>query len=232
MKPKSLVPLVQVPNDIQKWPVCAVDLGFATESKSVGLTCNMSYDKKMNDTKSFSQAVECVNKWLVALQKIGKEDVALVLEAPLSMSFNQEGNPCCRNIELTSNYRTHHKPSSTKGWFYGAGAILTNASQVFLSRLEIPQGMKVHIAEGFYTKIRGIPETHTCDRTVAMHLRDRLIRLAGLPLDVPISGYAKGTIEPLLGLLALGFDPDKIPGIVFREELIFNPTTTVSLTDH
>lgn len=171
-------------------PSLAIDLGFAEKRASCGLSEHQAGFK-------FSSAVEACAKWL-ARQGAA---VVIILEAPLSGSFDKNGNPCARG-----RFETHHSlsgESSARRWQSGPGASMSLAALYFLrklSELTAEVDVTMHLVEGFCSRYG---DTKPSDTAVA----NELLRLwrAGAPL-VETDGATK-----LSALCILDAGSTKIP---------------------
>ena len=206
-------PITNIPEDVGSLPICVLDLGFAEDRTSVGLAWNIP--EETSEINQFGAAISSVNSWLNARSAETQRRVVLLLEAPLSMAFTDNGNPCHRNLELQRNYAPGRAPRSPKGWWYQAGANLSLASIVFLRALEVPETVSVLLAEGFFCSISP-DEQHPKDDEVARVLLTAIQEQAGLPLVVPKSEVNDGMVRVLPGLEGL---ITTVPGVLLRPEL-------------
>jgi hypothetical protein len=126
---------------IRNLPALAVDLGFAEKAASCGLS-------EQKQGLKFADAVSETAAWLSRQE----DDVVLILEAPISGSFDVHGNPCARG-----KFETHHSVSGEsceRRWQSGAGASMALAALHFLrllrEKVEAPK--EVHLVEGFCSR--------------------------------------------------------------------------------
>jgi hypothetical protein len=137
---------VSNPNQIghlQGLDTLAIDLGFATQARSCGLS---TIDRGV----TFERAVTEAANWIQHEERA--EEVVLILEAPLSGAFNPLGNPMARGI-----FETHHQEGhrSDRRWHIGAGGSMALAALFFLRRLlesTIDTNRTVHLVEGFTSR--------------------------------------------------------------------------------
>lgn len=111
-----------------------VDIGFSKNSKSCCIVideskpCNVHYG-------DLEPRIACeLNK--------GSTSLNLLIEAPLSVAFNEKGNPTGRRIEKRSRY--------TRYWYVGAGATTLLATTHLLRQLhEMLPAREIRLFEGF-----------------------------------------------------------------------------------
>lgn len=111
-----------------------VDIGFSKNSKSCCIAidesepCNVHYG-------DLGPRIACeLNK--------GPPSLNLLIEAPLSVAFNEKGNPTGRRIEKRSRYTRH--------WYVGAGATTLLATTYLLRQLqEMHPAREIRLFEGF-----------------------------------------------------------------------------------
>ncbi len=118
-------------------PVMAVDLGFSGEARSCGVAVTHDTQTVRISAQRFG---ECVSTVIDFAREHG--EIVLVVEAPLSATFDARGNPAPRgNFERSPRARW---------WSLGAGAAMALAAQHFLSAIHESVGDRtVHLAEGF-----------------------------------------------------------------------------------
>lgn len=125
-------------------PAMAVDLGFASKSKSCGLAWQVPGKELQIKRVDFGRCVEEVSRFLSV-----NNDSTLIVEAPLSGLFHSTGNPKGRTpFEISIIYG---KPQS-RYWYVGAGAAV-GLGAIFLftrvSSLVRPESNTVNLFEGF-----------------------------------------------------------------------------------
>jgi len=122
-------------------PLIAIDMGFSGSKKSCGLAFRKSKGGAVElDNYRFNA---CVKK---AAELISShKDSVLIIEAPLSASFNSDGNPQSRG-DFES------KPK-VRWWSISPGSTMALAAQYFLKDLSqrIPKDARCHLIEGFVT---------------------------------------------------------------------------------
>jgi len=128
-------------SNLRDLPVVAIDLGFSGSKASCGLAFRESQGTDVVPKNYRFDA--CVKKAadLIASHK----DSVLILEAPLSASFNADGNPQSRG-----DFEGIPKP---RWWSLRAGAAMALAAQYFLKSLSqrIPKDVRCNLIEGFVT---------------------------------------------------------------------------------
>ena len=111
-----------------------LDIGFANKAKSCGL---LIHDKEPK-LKQFAEA----HRDITELTKQHDGPINLVIEAPLSVSFDKYGNPKGRSIEK--------RGSKTRYWYNGLGcAVMVGTLYLVRSLAETqPKGV-IRLFEGF-----------------------------------------------------------------------------------
>lgn len=119
--------------------IIAVDIGFASAAKSTGIAIRA--DSVTTTTRvTFGQVPD-----LVAMH-LKEGDLCLILEAPLTIAFNREGNPTGRSIEK--------RQGQTRYWYSGLGASVLLAAVFLLERIRdiyTPLQRTIYLYEGFVT---------------------------------------------------------------------------------
>lgn len=139
----------------------AIDLGFAQEANSCGLS-------NQEDGVTFSEAIQKTLSWARVLA--GNSGV-LIVEAPLSASFTADGNPCPRG-----DFETRHSVTGDKDrrvWQSGPGASMAIAAFHFLRSLlhtEDEAKPEIHLVEGFCSRYGGTKADKPSDVAVARRL--------------------------------------------------------------
>ena len=133
-----------------------VDIGFSSKSRS----CGYLHLRAGNDRKQLSATAstfaDLVARLLSILQE-GTSPLNLVIEAPLSVAFGENGNPCGRTCEK----REHE----TRYWYVGLGCTVLVAAQFLLSELNKAQRTReIRLFEGFVSFKTGQgPSDHKAD---------------------------------------------------------------------
>ncbi|RJP34861.1 MAG: hypothetical protein C4527_01490 [Candidatus Omnitrophota bacterium] len=126
-----------------------LDIGFSKNSP----TCGFLENEKQPDVHHFSEAKKKICDFISK----SKRPVNLMIEAPLSVAFNQKGNPTGRKIEK--------KNGKTRYWYCGPGCI-TMVAALYLVRaiVQIGASSEVRLFEGFvsFTK-KGVRSNHLRD---------------------------------------------------------------------
>jgi hypothetical protein len=126
-----------------------VDLGFSSNAKSCGVLIGGGAPANL----TFSSMVERLS---VLSQNDGLP-LALVLEAPLSVSFNAAGNPEARQFEK--------RGGQSRCWYFGlACAVTTSALYLLRSLHDLRPKRSVLLLEGFVSfKPKGVKSSHEAD---------------------------------------------------------------------
>lgn len=120
-------------------PVLAVDMGFSGKSASTGYAFRAAGDQRTySANKTFS---DCLHAVAEQIARVG--DLLLIIEAPLSASFDHKGNPQPRGA-----FESKPKP---RWWSSGPGAAMSLAAMHFLKRLadHIPADKQCFLVEGY-----------------------------------------------------------------------------------
>ena len=122
---------------LRQLPVMAVDLGFSGEALSCGVAATHDAQTVRPPAQRFG---ECVSTVIDFVREHG--EIVLVVEAPLSATFDAHGNPAPRG--------DFERSPRARWWSLGAGAAMALAAQHFLSAIhEAASDRTVHLAEGF-----------------------------------------------------------------------------------
>ena len=126
-----------------------VDLGFAEKAKSCGLLLG---DGKPEEV-SFSQ----LKARLLAVVASDQGPLNLLIEAPLSIAFNENGNPTGRAVEK--------RGSQTRYWYVGLGcSVLVSATYLLRAIYEAHSHREIRLFEGFASfKPKGTRSSHSND---------------------------------------------------------------------
>jgi hypothetical protein len=136
---------------LRSLPVLAIDLGFAFQSKSCGLS---SHPKPLTFTEALRKTVEWVGD-----NSVSKEMV-LILEAPLSSALSK-GNPIPRG-----EFETHHNDGhlNRRHWHHNAGGAMSLAALYFLRKLSKDCAQidaSIFLVEGFVSRYETPKPTHS-----------------------------------------------------------------------
>lgn len=126
-----------------------VDLGFAEKTKSCGLLLG---DGKPEEI-SFAQ----LTARLLDVVASAQQPLNLLIEAPLSVAFNEHGNPTGRVIE--------RRESRTRYWYVGLGcSVLVAATYLLRSIHEADPRREIRLFEGLASfKPKGVRSSHSDD---------------------------------------------------------------------
>jgi hypothetical protein len=170
-----------------------VDIGFSSKRRSCGLVCNDDTPKAL----TFAEASACVIAAAAVPEaaKVGnKATLNLLIEAPLSVAFDERGNPTGRIFEKLKEGHRY--------WNEGGGCLVMTAAMYFLRALhDSKPRRKVRLFEGFVSfKVKGQATSHCKDvealRTVVLdHTRPHGMVLApdklkSNPSDEVVSAFA------------------------------------------
>lgn len=122
---------------LRSLPCIAIDLGFSGKERSCGFASAEAGGAPMLVDYTFNGCVDAVLNWV---GRVGES--VMVIEAPLSAAFNEQGNPGPRGA-----FEQEPKP---RWWSLGAGATTALAAQHFLRLVQqrMAHG-KLHLIEGF-----------------------------------------------------------------------------------
>lgn len=126
-----------------------VDLGFAQAAKSCGFLVGDGNPVEV----SFSQLRADMLQIVVSDGK----PLNLLIEAPLSVAFNENGNPTGRLVE--------RRGEQTRYWYVGLGcSVLVAATYLLRSIHDAPAKREIRLFEGFASfKPKGIRSSHRDD---------------------------------------------------------------------
>jgi hypothetical protein len=168
-----------------------LDIGFSNKDK----TCGLAFG---NDDPICLRFGDC-NRRLIEQVRVSQSIVNLVIEAPLSVCFDSQGNPKGRSIERDGG--------KVRYWYYGPGCAVMVATMYLVrnlheARLDVP----IHLFEGFVSyKSPSVQSNHARDvrwlRDV-VHYPERLCdsiwtpdRLKTDPGDVLLSAFTVGAMN-------------------------------------
>ena len=122
--------------DSGQWLI--VDIGFSKTENSCGVW-NDAWPVKEPKAVTFAALVELAKK---EIQKDVKEPLNLLIEAPLSVAFREDGNPTRRICDSQND--------KYRDWYVNAGAATLIAASWLLWELQGCQGQRdVRLFEGF-----------------------------------------------------------------------------------
>ncbi len=132
-----------------------LDIGFSNKSKS----CGLLLDDGEPENVLFHEAVEIVRK--TARQH---KSLNLVIEAPLSVSFDTHGNPKVRSIEKQDN--------KMRGWYCGPGSAVMVAAMYLLKQVtDSSRDNEIRLFEGFISyKNKRNKTSHAKDAELLMEV--------------------------------------------------------------
>lgn len=95
------------------------DIGFSNRQKS----CSLLFNDKKPDVYQYYEAITEVQKIIQ-----NYENMNLVIEAPLSVMFDNKGNPKGRSVDKVGN--------RIRYWYFGPGSTVLLATTYFLRRIK------------------------------------------------------------------------------------------------
>jgi hypothetical protein len=127
-----------------------VDMGFSRDKPTCGF---LLHDKEPMEI-TFSVLCEKV----VEQVRSSKEPVNLLLEAPLSVAFNEAGNPTGRTVEKMAGFGPRY-------WYLGLGCcVLTAATYLLRGLVNCCPEAEIRLFEGFVSfKEKGKKSSHKDD---------------------------------------------------------------------
>jgi hypothetical protein len=111
-----------------------LDIGFANKSPSCGLKVNCEMPVELK----FNAAVERICNFTSK----SKDHINLLIEAPLSVAFDKNGNPTGRAVEKQAK--------KTRYWYFGPGCtVMVAALYLVRAIIETPSTAEIRLFEGF-----------------------------------------------------------------------------------
>ena len=111
-----------------------IDIGFSSKERSCGLVEGNGNAKTLTFGKLVKRVVKEANRRT-------DDPLNLVIEAPLSVAFNEKGNPTHRS--------TDRKDGKMRDWWYNAGASTMVAAGHLLRKVRARGNREVRLFEGF-----------------------------------------------------------------------------------
>ena len=138
-----------------------VDLGFAQAAKSCGLL--------VGDGKPIEMEFSQLRTTLLEIVAANGKPLNLLIEAPLSVAFNENGNPTGRSIE--------RRGKQTRYWYVGLGCSVLVAATYLLRAIHDARSQReIRLFEGLASfKPKGARSSHSDD---VLNLR-RIIWVGG-----------------------------------------------------
>ncbi len=147
----------------------ALDIGFSNKKESCGIAWNEGEETKLAAMK-FGAAIDHIFKLA-----LNSKSTALIIEAPLSVLFSEDGNPECRFPSEKNN-----------GWYWGAGILTHGAALVLLKGLYYrSQGTELEISISIYEAFSSNKKTNLCDKHEAELIFDLFPRGATKQIFLP-----------------------------------------------
>lgn len=165
-----------------------VDLGFAEKARSCGLLIGDG----MPEEVSYSQ----LKTRLLEVIATDAKPLNLLIEAPLSVAFNEHGNPTGRVFEK--------REGRTRYWYVGLGcSVLVAATYLLRAIHETNPNREIRLFEGFASfKPKGVRSSHSED---VLNLRK--VIWDGSPKPLPPEKLVRSAKHKLLSaFLVAGMD--------------------------
>lgn len=154
-----------------------LDIGFSSTKSSCGL-------KKNREDPVELQFGDVTEKICRSIQDC-RQPVNLVIEAPLSVAFNIQGNPIGRRFEKQTDQTTGK--SKTRYWYYNGGCgVMVAALYLIRTISEMPKPVDIRLFEGFVSFKSGTVKSN--------HSRD--VELLRKVIDHPEENRNKILTEP------------------------------------
>jgi hypothetical protein len=183
-----------------KWVI--IDIGFANNTRSSGLLLGQDFCGDLQ----FSEAVNRISDYV----SVQTGPVNLLIEAPLSVAFDHNGNPKGRSIERQTD-------NTPRYWYLGVGCqVMVAALYLTKALLQANPNADIRLFEGFvsYREVRRQNRPHYSDALLLKEVVDHPDTYA----DAIFSGDSL-KIDATDGLhsafLVSGIDPG-IPPIIKR----------------
>lgn len=179
-----------------------VDIGFSSQSRSCGYL-HLQAEKDWQQLSASESTFADLVKRLLSILQDGTRPLSLVIEAPLSVAFGANGNPCGRACE-----KREHK---TRYWYVGLGCTVLVAAQFLLSKLNKAQPTReIRLFEGFVSfKTGQAPSDHKADvRSLANVVRSGGTQGGRFVESRALDG--KGHVQSIGALLGMSFAPPLI----------------------
>lgn len=173
-----------------------VDVGFSKDKRTCGL---LLHDEKEPTEITFSVLCQKV----VEQVRSRKEPVNLLLEAPLSVAFNNAGNPAGRTIERKLGVGQRY-------WYLGLGCcVLTATTYLLRGMVDICPKTEVRLFEGFVSFKEKDKKSSHKDDVVA--LRNAVWNLSASATTMPQGLSETDRIESAFRVAGMDFG---IPPII------------------
>jgi hypothetical protein len=129
------------------------DLGFSEKNKTCGLPVHEKEEKEI----TFGDLLREMQVIITS----GHKTINILLEAPLSVAFNNEGNPTGRKIEEHPN----GNDKQPRYWYLGLGCgVMVAATYLLRSVFDAESTAEIRLFEGFASfKSKGAKSSHVKD---------------------------------------------------------------------
>ncbi|RLE15734.1 MAG: hypothetical protein DRJ08_04970 [Acidobacteria bacterium] len=161
----------------KEWVI--LDIGFSNQACSCGLLITEE-EKKSNKPLQFNKAKDKICTYI----RNSKRSVNLLIEAPLSVAFDNNSNPKGRSIEK--------EKGKVRYWYYGPGCTVMVAAIYLIKAIaEMKPDVDILLFEGFVSfKKKGNPSDHLEDVRLLKEVVDNpdqfknsIIESKGLAMD-------------------------------------------------
>ena len=176
-----------------------VDIGFAPDKPSCGIAIG---NQKAEEVR-FAKLVEMV---VEEVKKPGRSEnpLYLLLEAPLSMAFTEDGNPWPRSFEAKPKKWNRVpgrfedlKDRTHRGWYRQAGAVTKGGAERLVWELRrCVRQREIRLFEGFVPRKKGDEQQPGDHAEVVETLRDVIKWKTGCPIVPPCEIRAAYTLRP------------------------------------
>ena len=175
-----------------------VDIGFSSTRTSCGIAIGSCAATEVTFADLVKMVVDAVEK-----QDCSDKPLHLVLEAPLSMAFTEDGNPWPRTFEGLID-------GIPRGWYYQAGATTRGGAERLMWKLRrCKRRRPIRLFEGFIPRERGAEHQAGDHARVAEQLRGVVKGETGCPIVRPDEITAGLQVWPISGIE--GWDSNKPP---------------------
>ena len=213
------------PKLVEDW--IFVDIGFAPpQNKSCGVAIGTCEAEEVT-------FAELVGKVTEAVKKPGKP-LNLLLESPLSMAFDTDGNPQPRIFEWSTKSQGNHSPKWSKnfidgthrGWYYQAGATTRGGAERLIWELHKRiRRREIRLFEGFVPRKKGDKQKPGDHAKVAAKLRNVVKGEIVCPIVHPhqiTDGRLSAHLWPITGIE--GWDSNEPPADCMIPPVVWIPS--------
>lgn len=176
-----------------------VDMGFSQKSRSCGILLHDEFDPREITFSALQEEI-------IKLTETRTMPMNLLLEAPLSIAFNEAGNPSGREIEYKAGFQPRY-------WYLGLGCCVLTATTHLLRRIvDSNPAIEIRLFEGFASfKQKDKRSSHKND---VLALRQAVWNLSSSAAVMPIGIAKTDRLESAFRVAGMDFG---IPPIVAVE---------------